>query len=475
MDDLNLNIDDIINDVNSKIKSDEEPEKESSSDDIDQIAADSENKALEDNNSSIDDFTYSDEKGEKNNVSESAVKVLVEPVEDSEPDSKESKSVKSKGTEQLAEQIHGAKNPNKKSENKKKKKKKKSKINNSVFGGIILVTVILTVSLVLAIGGISIGMEYYGIGKTDEDIRFNIPAGSTNSEIADQLVKEGVIENKRLFMIALKIQKPKTIYPGDITLQPSSGYADIITELATMRESYKTVSITFTEGEDLLEIAKKLEENEVCTADDFLFEFNKNQGYDYENEIKDDGNMFYRMEGYFYPETYEFYVDDSAANVTKKIRDQFEKKYTESLKTKIEKSGMTLNEVMTLASIVQLEAASEEEMPTVASIFINRLNDQDTYPMLQSDTTSNYIKNVIKVEADNTASIEHYTESYDTYSCKGLPAGPICSPGMDAINAVLNPKKTDYYYFCNNLETGETFYAKTLEEHEKNLKKAGLS
>ena len=106
---------------------------------------------------------------------------------------------------------------------------------------------------------------------------------------------------------------------------------------------------------------------------------------------------------------------------------------------------------------------------------ISRLDDPDTYPMLQSDTTTNYIKNVIKTEADITASIEHYTECYDTYKCKGLPAGPICNPGMAAINAVLEPKKTDYYYFCNNLKTGETFYAKTLDEHEENLVKAGLA
>ena len=241
-----------------------------------------------------------------------------------------------------------------------------------------------------------------------------------------------------------------------------------------MRESYKTVSITFTEGENLLDIAKKLEDNEVCTADDFLFEFNKNQGFDFENDVDDNGDMFYRMEGYFYPDTYEFYVNDSAGNVTKKLREQFEKKY-KTVKAKIKKSGMSLNEVMTLASIVQLEAASEDEMPKVASVFLNRLDDPDTYPMLQSDTTTNYIKNVIKTEADNTASIEHYTECYDTYKCKGLPAGPICNPGMAAINAVLEPKKTDYYYFCNNLKTGETFYAKTLDEHEENLVKAGLA
>lgn len=454
MDDLNLNVDDIINDVNAKMKSADKDETDAESVDTETVAEPVESS---EHTESADD-TVEEQQEIPEVVDDEPEEVSEEPEEE----------------DSVEEKPEPPKPKNKGSKKKKKKRKKKGKVNNSLFGGVILVVVILTVSLVLAVGGISMGMEYYGIGKTDEDIRFNIPAGSTNDEIADILVNEGVIKNKKLFMLALKIEKPAAIYPGDITLQPSSGYSEIIENLSQMRESYKTVSITFTEGESLLEIANKLEKNEVCSAEDFLFEFNKNQGYDFENDIDDNGDMFYRMEGYFYPDTYEFYVEDSASNVTKKLREQFEKKY-ETVKSKIKNSGMSLNEVMTLASIVQLEAASESEMPKVASVFLNRLDDPDTYPMLQSDTTTNYINNVIKVEADNTASIEHYTECYDTYQCKGLPAGPICNPGMAAINAVLDPKKTDYYYFCNNLKTGETFYAKTLDEHEENLVKAGLA
>lgn len=454
MDDLNFNVDDIINDVNAKMKSDDKEETDAESVDTEAVA---DTVEVSEPVESVDD-AVEEQQEIPEVIDDESEEVSEEPEEE----------------ESVEEKPKPPKPKNKGGKKKKKKRKKKGKVNNSLFGGVILVVVILTVSLVLAVGGISIGMEYYGIGKTDEDIRFNIPAGSTNSEIADILVNEGVIKNKKLFMLALKIEKPAAIYPGDITLQPSSGYSEIIENLSQMRESYKTVSITFTEGESLLEIANKLEKNEVCSAEDFLFEFNKNQGYDFENDIDDNGDMFYRMEGYFYPDTYEFYVEDSASNVTKKLREQFEKKY-ETVKSKIKNSGMSLNEVMTLASIVQLEAASEGEMPKVASVFLNRLDDPDTYPMLQSDTTTNYINDVIKVEADNTASIEHYTECYDTYKCKGLPAGPICNPGMAAINAVLDPKKTDYYYFCNNLKTGETFYAKTLDEHEENLVKAGLA
>ena len=107
---------------------------------------------------------------------------------------------------------------------KSKGKKKKSRINNSIFGGIIIITVILTVSILLAAGGISVGMEYWGIGKSDNDISFNIPKGASNDDIADLLVENGIIKNKTLFKIALKLGNPEAIYPGDITLQPSQGY-----------------------------------------------------------------------------------------------------------------------------------------------------------------------------------------------------------------------------------------------------------
>ncbi len=358
---------------------------------------------------------------------------------------------------------------------KKKKKKKKSRFNGTIFGGIIIVAIILTVSLLLAVTGIRIGMEFYGIGKSESDIRFNIPEGSNNDRIADILIENGVIQNKTLFKIALKLQHDPTLYPGDITLQPSNGYTDIIEKLSVQRESYKSVTVTFTEGENLLSIASKLEEAGVCPAEDFIFQFNRDQGFVFEKQIDTAADTFYSREGFFYPDTYEFYVNDSAENVSRKVKEAFEKQYTTSIEPKLASTKLDFMQIMTLASIVQLESASVEEMPNVASVFINRLNDPDTYPMLQSDTTTNYIKNVITTQADTEASLTHYTESYDTYTCKGLPAGPICNPGIDAIKAVIDPAKTKYYYFCNNLTTKQTFYAETLEEHEANLKKAGLA
>lgn len=364
----------------------------------------------------------------------------------------------------------------KKSSRKRKKKKKKSKVrfNGSIFGGMIIVTIILTVSLLLAVGGITMGMEFYGIGKSENKISFNIPEGSSNEDIADLLFENGIITNKDLFLLTIRFMKPPTIYPGDITLQPSMPYSDIVDKMAVQRERYETVTITFPEGEYLIDIAAQLEENGVCTADDFLFEFNRDLGYDFEGYLRDVDNVFYAREGYFFPDTYEFYVNDTAFNISKIIRDHYETKITPSMYKKMNDMGLSLNETITLASIVQMESASFEEMPNVASVFLNRMKDPDTFPMLESDTTYKYIDQVIKKMAGNDDTVKHYTEYYDTYAIDGLPSGPICNPGIEAINAVLDASETDYYYFCNNLETGETFYAETLEEHEENLVKAGL-
>ena len=399
------------------------------------------------------------------------------------PDEKDSgKTMIMKDTSTIAKSQKAEKKAGKKPaesvspQTKRKASKSQPGINYSIFGGFFLAFGIVIIAFIVAVGGISLGKEYLGIDKAENDITFNIPKGSTSSDIADLLEENHIIENKLLFRLALKLNAPDTIYPGDITLQPSMGYSNIIQQLGVMREKYETKTLSFPEGVTLLDVAKKLEKEGVCKASDFLFEFNKEQGYDFEKLITDNEEAFYHMEGYFFPDTYDFYVDDEGYNITKTVREHFSKKFNSKMLAKMKKRGLTLNELMTLASMVQWESGSVEDMPKVASVFLNRLDDPDTFPTMQSDATERYITKVIKVDEDTTqAELEHYTEVYDTYNYRGLPAGPICNPGLDAINAVLNPAKTNYYYFCNNLKTGQSFFAETLEEHEQNLKKAGLS
>lgn len=364
----------------------------------------------------------------------------------------------------------------------KKQKKKRVKVNSSIFTGLIVTVVVLVISVSLAFFGISLGLEYLGVNKSDEVIKLSIKEGSNTDEIAQQLVDEEIIDNKFLFKVIVKLKKAGSkMKPGDIELKPSSSYADKIDALIEQRQSFETVSIVFPEGSTLLDAAKLLETKGVISDyQEMIDTFNNEKfGFDYENLIDNHDKKFYSMEGYFYPDTYNFYLDDSSYNIVKTVREHFYTKIEEGMKDALSKSGMTMDEVITLASIVQAESGSIEDMPKVASVFMNRLNDSANFPRLESDATSDYYKDVIKVEAKNSKSyteseIAEFKDVYDTYIANGLPAGPICNPGLEAISAVLKPEKTDYLYFCSNLKTKKTYFAKTLSKHKSNLKKAGL-
>lgn len=454
-DDLSLSVDDVLSDMNSKpitveeLMPDNDVEK---SKPIDVVSGSSEDKG--------NPYSIDSSKG-KFNLN----------IDYSKSDSSEPK-VSYKSLSNSPKKLSG-----------KKSKKKKVQVNNSIFTGLIVTIIVLVVSVSLAFFGISLGLEYLGINKSDSVIKLNIKEGSNTNDIAQQLDDAGIIDNQFLFKVIVNLKNAGSLMkPGDIELKPSSSYADKIDALMQQRQSFETVSVTFPEGTDLLTAAKLLEQKGVITDyQELIYTFNHEKfGYDFESVIDNQGSKFYSMEGYFYPDTYDFYLDDSCYNVVKKVREHFNSKFNSSMKETMQKNGMTMDQVITLASIVQEEAGSVKDMPKVASVFLNRINDSANFPRLESDATGNYYDDVIKIEAKNSkayteSEVKAFKDIYDTYVANGLPAGPICNPGIDAINAVLNPEKTDYMYFCSNLKTKKTYFAKTLAKHKKNLKKAGLT
>jgi UPF0755 protein len=135
--------------------------------------------------------------------------------------------------------------------------------------------------------------------------------------------------------------------------------------------------------------------------------------------------------------------------------------------------GLTQHQTITLASIIQAEASGDpDNMRLVSSVYWNRLNDTENFPKLQSDPTRNYANSVILMKG-KSLTYQKKASAYNTYECDGLPAGPICNPGMDAIEAALQPESTAYYYFCSNTRTGEFYYAETLQQHDQNVDKIG--
>ncbi len=363
---------------------------------------------------------------------------------------------------------------NKSEKARKKKKKKRRKRNYTAYGGIVLATFVLCASILISLFIIVVIRDVLGIEDNDNEFTIYVEEGSSTWDIADQLYDEGVIQYKEVFIAFAKLKGADgNMYPGDLDVAYNMSYSDIIDDLMEARESKETVTITFIEGITLYEAAQLLEENGVCDADEFIYTFNSTVfGYDYEQYVSSESLKLYKYEGFLFPDTYEFYVDDTAYNVAKKIRERTNEILTSDVIARAEEIGYSLEDVVILASIVQKEAGSADDMAAIASVFINRLNNPEQYPRLQSDATTAYIDNIITQVM--TVSSQSICDAYDTYTCLGLPAGAICNPGADAINAVLYADETDYYYFCTDPETGIAYFASTYDEHIANCELLGI-
>ena len=356
-----------------------------------------------------------------------------------------------------------------------RKRKKKKRGHGHIIFGLLLSVFIISVSILAAVFILNCAKEFLAIGKSDIELVIDIPMNSSTADIAEILYNEGIVSNADLFRFFSKFKGADGSYiAGTHTLSPKMDYNTLIEALQEEAENQReTADVVFQEGITLLEAARKLEEKNVCSADEFIKIFNAGGfGFDFEESVRISSLKFYKMEGYFFPDTYQFYVEEDPRVVAKKIYKNFDARVTPDLYGRMRDLDMELEDVLTLASVVQAEAANTRDMKMVASVFYNRLNNPDEYPLLQSDPTTNYVEEIIKPNIEFKS--EAMFKAYDTYQGAGLPPGPICNPGLDAINAVLYPAETDYYYFCSNLETGEFYYAETLDEHNENLVEAGL-
>ncbi len=237
--------------------------------------------------------------------------------------------------------------------------------------------------------------------------------------------------------------------------------------------SANTVKLTFPEGYTVSKIAIKLEENGVCSAEEFRNEAN-NRDYSAEFgfEIDNPDDRAFLLEGYLFPDTYEFYIGENPSSVIKKFLGNTQSKLTDEIKARASQLGYSVDEIITLASVVQRESGGSAEAKRVSSVIHNRLDSPD-FPKLQCDATVSYLKESVKPYVDDEDVYYTYCENYNTYMCKGLPAGAINNPGIDSINAALYPEETGYYYFVTDSE-GVYHYSETWEEHSDNVSRAGL-
>ena len=358
-------------------------------------------------------------------------------------------------------------------------------------GGAWKILLVLVVLLVLAAGaaGVFAYNEIHGNGKPGTEVTVSIPQGSGVASIANRLKEAGVIRSTYLFRwyVGQKGVAGKLQY-GDFTLQTGANAYDAIIAVLSQYAKADTVRITIPEGTTAIAIAQKMEDAGLCSAEDFLKEANEGDfsEYTFWQYVPDDADApdrFMKCEGYLFPETYEFLKDDTVHNYVATFYAQFDAQITDEMYAELKKQDMTLPELITLASFVQEEAGNSQDS-NVAQVFRNRLAEGSPYPRLQSNTSSyiqsdadnNYLWNWVAPYYGGWDNIpENIVAAYDTYSCKGLPAGPISNPGLAAIQAALDPQPNedakDAYFFVTDLK-GNYYYARTLSEHNANCQKA---
>lgn len=354
---------------------------------------------------------------------------------------------------------------------KSKKKRKKRRKHSHLPGILILVTLIFGVSIISSMVIIGYGKDMLGIDKSEETHLLVVPEGATTEEIAQMLQDDGIIKSAKAFTMFADLRDKEIGYiVGEHFIRPNMPYETLINELTQLpaEEQGESIEVTFPEGVTLIEASNILESNGICDAEDFVFYFNSGGfGLAFEDLLPVDTSLkFQKMEGYLFPDTYFFYENSDVETVCQKIYYNFESKMTEERLARMRELNLSLDQLITFASIVQQEAPSKDVMDDVASVFWNRLNNNNDFPLLQSDPTSNYANDVVR------PNMEYYNETiinaYDTYKSPGLPPGAICNPGIEAIDAVLAAKETPYFYFIANINTKITYFSTTLEEHEAN-------
>jgi UPF0755 protein len=270
--------------------------------------------------------------------------------------------------------------------------------------------------------------------KISKEKNFSVKKGQGLFEIGENLEKEGLIKSKIFFDFYVILRgKQKNLQAGKYLLSPSMNVPKIAQKIIS--GDVGKMKVTIPEGFTVKEIEERL-------------------------GIKLSGE---NLEGYLFPDTYYFPIDASGKEVVKIMRENFEKKIS-PYKEEIKKSGKSLHEIITMASLLEKEVKTKEEKKLVSGILWKRL--KAGIP-LQVDATITYItgKKTTKISLEDL----QIDSPYNTYKYKGLPPGPICNPGLESILAALYPEESEYWYYLSTPE-GKTLFFKTLEEH--NLAKA---
>ncbi len=341
----------------------------------------------------------------------------------------------------------------------------------NVLKALLYIVFVFAAAGMLSYFAISVGNDVFALVKSDAEYTVVVPEGADIDDIADILAENGIIKYPTVFKIYSMLRKDNgNFVAGEYSITPAQDYDDLLYAFKPKKPKRTEVSVTIPEGYTVDDIIDLFVSKGMGTREGFVDAI---QNYDFEFWFLDElqGNMDparpYRLEGYLFPDTYYFYSDSSEETILYKMLSNFNAKFPEEYKIRCEELGMTVDQVITLASIIQMEAKYADEYGKVSSVFHNRMNKpRETNGKLESDATIQYALDERK--QDLTEADLNMDSPYNTYLYAGLPPGPISNPCLNAINWAMYPDKTDYYYFVAT-KTGRSLFAETLSEHNKNV------
>ena len=380
-----------------------------------------------------------------------------------------------------------------------KKRRPSRRGTDNIFGLSHVLSTVIWLAVIVIIG-ISLGnfvwvcaSDVLAFGRDDRQVTVTINGSDTMDDITQKLYDAGLIRYPRLFSYYAKLTDAREdISAGTFTLNTLYDYHALVGFMTSDSEGRAVVEVVIPEGYNCAQIFSLLENENVCTAADL-------EAYAADGELDDywflDGvtrGGKYCLEGFLFPDTYQFYTDDEPRRVLEKFLDNFEYRFSDEMIASIDELNARLSQMMadngydeeyirnnqmdifdvvTVASLIEEETANTLESYTISSVIYNRLTNQAEYPYLNIDATILYALGTHK-EALTLDDLK-IDSPYNTYTNPGLTPGPISNPGLYSLNAALDPDDTDYYFYAMDPATGTHHFSSSSDEHEAFLDSLG--
>ena len=352
-----------------------------------------------------------------------------------------------------------------------KRRRSRRQMNAGCAGSMVYMIAVVGVSLVLSIAALFMANDIFAFVKADAVKEITVSENTSVSSLAKELDDQGVINYHSVFKLylTLKHQTDTSVLAGAYQLNPSMDYGQIVDALANTA-STETVQITIPEGYSISQIRQVLLDNHICTEDALDEVLND---YSFKHDFLEDEKPAAEgwLEGYLFPDTYEFYVKENADSALSRLLANFQDRIVDDpdLAPLIANSSYSLKEIVIMASLIEKETDGTDRT-LISSVIHNRLeNVGETAHLLQIDASLVYAAGREITEDD----YQTLDSPYNLYTHQGLPPTAIANAGKASIQAALQPDKTNYYFYVLNPDTQRHVFSRTLSEHNANLRKFG--